>query len=51
MIGGFPDVNAAEVAAISESEDTVVKFEGNVHVNTGVTLVGKFQKFLAIGKP
>jgi hypothetical protein len=51
MIGGFPDVNAAEVAAISESEDTFVQFEGNVHVNTVFTLVSKFQKFFAIGKP
>jgi hypothetical protein len=51
IIGGFPDVNSAEVAAISESEDPFVQFEGNIHVNTVFSLVGKFQKFSAVGKP
>jgi hypothetical protein len=51
VFGGFPGVNAAEVAAIDETEDTFVQFEGNVHVHTLFTLVSTFQQFFAARKP
>ena len=44
-------MNAAEVAAINESEDTLVQFEGHIDGHAFFTLVGKSQKFFAIGKP
>ena len=51
IISGFPEVNAAEVAAISETQNTFVQFESNIDVNTVFILVGTIQQFFAIGKP
>jgi len=44
-------VNAAEVAAIGETEHTFVQFKGNIHVHTVFALVGPRQQFSAIRKP
>ncbi len=44
-------MNAAEVAAICETEDTFVQFEGNVYMHTTFALVGTFQQFFCTRKP
>jgi hypothetical protein len=44
-------VNAAEVAAIGETEDAFVQFEGDIHMHALFTMVGAFQKFFATRKP
>ena len=44
-------MNAAEVAAIGEAQDTFVQFQGNIDVHAVFTLVGTLQQFFAIRKP
>jgi len=51
--GGLPDLNAAEMAAIGETEDAFVEFEGYVNVDASFVfgLVGFGQEFFGVGEP
>jgi hypothetical protein len=44
-------MNAAEMAAIGEAEDTFIKFEGDINVDAVFSLVGTPQKLPGIPKP
>ena len=44
-------MNAAEMAAIGEAEDTLVELEGDIYVDAGFALIGKLQKFFGVCKP
>ena len=47
----FPNLNAAEVATVGESENAAIEFEGDVDVNAGTGLIGEFREFLRVGEP
>ena len=44
-------MDAAEVTAIGEAQDTVVQFECDIHVDAGFWLVGAFEQLLCVSKP
>jgi hypothetical protein len=44
-------MNAAKVTAIRETENTIIKFESHIHVDTVFMLVGALQQFFGICKP
>lgn len=48
---GRPNLNAAEVAAINETEDALREFESDVDVDAGGSLIGDGKHLFCIGKP
>jgi hypothetical protein len=39
------------MAGVGESENAAIEFEGDVNVNAGAGLIGKFREFLRVGEP
>jgi hypothetical protein len=51
ILSRFPSVNATEVAAIGEAEDTFVEFDGDIDMDPVLALIGTLQQFFRICKP
>src|SRR6266478_8351764 len=49
--GGVPGVHAAEMAAVRKAENSLLQFQGDIHMNAAFRAVGAPQKFFRIRKP
>jgi len=51
-VRGFVELNAAEMTAVSETEDAAIEFESDVHVDAvGAGTISVCEQFLGIAKP
>src|SRR6266446_7109309 len=49
--GGVPSVHPAEMAPVCKPENSLLQFQGDIHMNAAFRAVGAPQKFLRMRKP